>query len=297
MTTIKQLRHFLVLAEELHFAKAAAILGITQSTLSNEIKKMEESLGFKLFDRSDKWDIALTIPGKNFLRHVKDIPSMLESARQNALEIARGQAGILTIAVSNFAYDLFNIGELCRKMRLAYPGVKLKIYDVQRSPQVVKNIRNGQVDVGFFMVSSPEKQAANLKYRQLSSLQMMLGIHCRHPLAVKKHITYDDLKNVPFILPPREETPVIRSFLDEIFMKHCQTLPNVSLEVIGFTGIKQLIATGHGVGLLPQNISIHPEIILRELPFKIPRMLIAACDISNTSLIVKNFMALLNDPD
>ena len=68
-------------------------LGITQSTLSNEIKKLEASLGFKLFDRSDKWDIALTASGKSYLQHVKDIPAMLDFARQNALEIARGGYG------------------------------------------------------------------------------------------------------------------------------------------------------------------------------------------------------------
>ena len=294
MTTVKQLRHFLVLAEELHFAKAALQLGITQSTLSNEIKKMEAALGFNLFDRSDKWDITLTAPGKNYLQHVKDIPGMLDFAKQNALEIARGESGILSVAVSSFAYDIYNIGELCRQMRQSYPKVKLKIYDIQRSPQVAAKIHHGQADVGIFMTGNANRQSDGLKYKKLATLQMMLAIPAKHPLANKQQITIEDLKNTPFILPPREEVPVIRSFMDEYFMKHCQTLPNVSLEIIEFAGMKQLISSGHGVGLLPQKLNIPPEIILKEPPFAIPRMLIAACDENNTSPVVKNFMSLIN---
>lgn len=54
MVSIRQIKNFLVLAEVLHFAKAAAILNISQATLSCEIKKMEQTLGVKLLDRSDK---------------------------------------------------------------------------------------------------------------------------------------------------------------------------------------------------------------------------------------------------
>ena len=219
---------------------------------------------------------------------------MLDFARQNALGIARGDTGVLNIATTNFVYDIFNIGGLCRKMRQNYPGVKLKIYDIQRSPQVAEYIRRGQADVGFFMVGDPRRQCAALKCKKLCTLQMMLAIPARHRLAEKENITVEDLKNVQFILPPREEIPVLRNVLDELFMKHCQTLPSVSLEVIGFAGMKQLVSSGHGVGLLPQKLNIPPEIILKEPPFAIPRMLIAACDENNTSPVVKNFMSLIN---
>ena len=152
MATIRQIQHFLVLAKELHFAKSASILGITQATLSSEIKKLENSLGFQLFDRSNKWEISLTAAGENFFAGVTDIPDMLASARQSAAGIAKGEAGVLSIAISDFIYDFFNLGEVCRQMRQHYPQVKLQIHEVLRSPHVAERIRHGKADIGFFTV-------------------------------------------------------------------------------------------------------------------------------------------------
>lgn len=295
MATIRQIQHFLVLAKELHFAKSANILGITQATLSSEIKKLEDSLGFLLFDRSNKWEISLTVAGENFYNSVCDIPDMLNNARQNAAKIARGEAGVLTIAISSFIYDFFNLGDICRKMRNKYPAVKLQIYDVLRSPQVAEKLRHNKADIGFFTISDPEKQAAGLNYLKLLPMQLMLAIPRNHPLATKDKILAADLKNTHFILPPREEAPNLRKNLDEIFMRECQIIPTVPLEVIGFTGVKQLVASGHGIGFLPARINTPETIVMRQVPFQLPRTLIAAHKENNNSPIVKNFMHLLKD--
>lgn len=296
MATIRQIQHFLVLAKELHFAKSANILGITQATLSSEIKKLESSLGFQLFDRSNKWEITLTAAGESFFNSICDIPDMLKNAQKNAAGIARGNAGILSIAISSFIYDYFNLGEVCRIMREKYPAVKLQIYDIMRSPQVAERVRHGKADIGFFTISDPEKQTSGLKYKKLLPIELKLAIPQNHPLAAKKEISAGDLKNCHFILPPREEAPHLRKHLDEIFMQKCQAVPLVPLEVIGFTGIKQFIAAGHGIGFLPELTGKLPKnIVLREVPFQLPRMLIAAHRENNNSPIVRNFMNLLGE--
>ena len=297
MTTIKQLQHFLTLAEKLHFAQAAEDLGITQATLSNEIKKLETSLGFQLFDRSNKWEISLTASGASYLQHVKEIPAMLDFARQNAREIARGESGILTIAICSFIYSFFNLGEVCRKMRLQYPKVKLQIHDVMRSPQVAEKVRKGMVDIGFFTIADPQSQAAGLRYKKMKTISLSLAIPATHPLTRKSSITARDLKNCHFILPPREEAPMLRQHLDETFMKECQQIPTVPLEVIGFSGVRQLVASGHGIGFLPPQPDITPDIVLKQAPFPMCRYLIAACDENTTSPIVRNFMNLLTEAD
>ena len=74
MVSVKQIQNFLVLAETLHFAKAAAKLGISQATLSGEIKKLEKNLGINLFDRSDRWEIKLTVAGETYRNYIKNIP-------------------------------------------------------------------------------------------------------------------------------------------------------------------------------------------------------------------------------
>ena len=82
MVSIRQIKNFLVLAEVLHFAKAAAILNISQATLSCEIKKMEQTLGVKLLDRSDKWAIKLTAAGQSYYNGIKNIPAVIKLIKQ-----------------------------------------------------------------------------------------------------------------------------------------------------------------------------------------------------------------------
>lgn len=294
MATIKQLCNFLVLCRELHFARAAEKLGISQATLSNEIKKMEQDLGFQLFDRSNRWGITLTDAGKSYWFGVKEIPEMLEGARQNAAEIARGHAGILTIGISNFSYDYFDMGELCRKMRERYPDIQLKIYDMQRSPHVVESLRRGQIDVGFFMISSENtRRAEGFNYKKLLSIELNLALPSTHILASKAKIEPEDLKNCHFILPPREELPTLRKKLDDYFMEKFNKSPIIQLEVLGFAGIRQLIGSGLGVGFLPNRLKVASNVILKKSPFSLSSTLIAARNEDNNSQVVKNFMNLL----
>ena len=87
---------------------------------------------------------------------------------------------------------------------------------------------------------------------------------------------------------------MLRSRLDGIFMKECQQIPVVPLEVLGFAGVKQLASSGHGIGFLPERTNnLPPTLILREPPFELSSTLIAACDENSTSPVVRNFMGLL----
>ena len=105
METIKQVQNFIVLAEELHFARAAHRLGISQAALSNEIKKLELQVGCQLIDRSDRWMIKLTDAGNIYLREIKDIPDAIANAGQLSRKASRGETGTLSIGVAGFIYD------------------------------------------------------------------------------------------------------------------------------------------------------------------------------------------------
>lgn len=297
MSTFKQLHHFLVLAKELHFAKASQKLGITQAALSCDIKKMEQSLGFALFDRSNKWQITLTAAGKNYLNKVRNIPEILDNARLDSSEIARGEAGVLSIAVCSFVYSRFNFGEVCKKMHRTYPKIKLQISDMQRSPQVAEHIRQGRADVGFFMVHDLEQQTDGLSFKKLLQINMMLAVPAGDPLAEKEKLTIGDLKNSCFILPSREEIPLIRQYMDSLFLEKFGHLPTVNLEAVGFQGIAQLVSAGLGVGFLPYSSGeqLPEDVVLKELPFALQRNLIAAWSEDNHSTAVTNFISVLEN--
>jgi DNA-binding transcriptional LysR family regulator len=202
MPTLKQLQNFIVLARELHFAKAAQLLGISQSALSNEIKKLETSVGCQLLDRSDRWMIKLTEAGSIYLRQIKELPELMAEAGQMARKAARGDIGTLSIGVAGLIYDFVDIGRLCKDMLQKYPDVKLRIYDTLVSPAAASLVRSGKCDISFFAASNISNNMENLLYKKTVDIPLAFAIPANNPLAHKENLTIQDLKYSHFIFPP-----------------------------------------------------------------------------------------------
>ena len=295
MITLKQLRNFIILSEELHFARAANLLGISQSALSNEIKKLENSVGCQLIDRSDRWMIKLTEAGALYLRQIKNIPDLMSEAAQIARKAARGDTGTLSIGVAGLIYDFVDIGQLCKNMLQKYPDVKIRIYDMLVSPAAISLVRSGKCDISFFASSNISNNLENLNFRKIVDIPLAFAIPANNPLANKKDLTLTDLKYSHFILPPVEEAPRLRKYFENYFLQHCQTAPLIVHEAAGTNGSLQLVSAGLGIALTP-----HPpakanlkNVVLRHIPLGIDRFTIAAWDEHNTSKVLHNFIALL----
>ena len=299
MVTLRQLQNFLVLAEELHFARAAQILGISQAALSNEIKKLETSVGCQLFDRSDRWMIKLTEAGTIYLRQVKGVPEIMEDAGQLARKASRGENGTLSIAVSGLIYTYIDIGQLCRNMLHKYPEVKLRIYDTLVSPATADMVRSGKCDIGFFASSNISHVPENLGFRKLNTIPLSFAIPAANPLAHKKDLKIQDLKNSHFIFPPAEETPRLRKHFESFFFKHCQSAPLIVHEVAGVNGSLQLVRAGLGIALIPRPVTNVSEkgVVLRDVPIGIDRFVIAAWDEHNSSMVLRNFISILSNQE
>lgn len=295
MITIKQIRNFTALAEELHFARAAQKLGISQAALSNEIKKLENSLGCQLFDRSDRWMIKLTDAGMIYLRQIKSIPDTMDEAGQMARKASRGETGTLSIGVAGLIYDFVNIGQLCKNMLQKYPEVKLRIYDTLVSPAAASLVHSGKCDISFFASSNISPHLQNLKCRKITDIQLAFAIPASNPLAKKADLKIQDFKHSHFILPPPEEAPRLRAHFQNFFLQHCQSSPLIVHEAAGANGSLQLVAAGLGIALTPsppvrENLK---NVVLRHLPLGIERFTVAAWDESNTSQVLRNFIAML----
>ena len=295
MVTIKQISNFLVLAKTLHFAKAAHELGISQATLSGEIKKLETTLGFQLFDRSDKWAITLTEAGLSYFHHVKNIPGDVKLAKQEAGKCARGESGTLSIAVSSVAYDYVNLGNICRNMNMTYPDVRLRVFDLPLTVSRFDYLRNGKADVAFFACSDTMPPPEGYVFKRLISLPVMLALPRHSHWAKNPDLQISDLKNAPFVLPPREEAPNLRQALDDLFIKTCQQPPCATCEVIGYSGTLQFVAANMGVGIIfQQRVNLYPDkVVLKKLPVQIERSLMIGYREHNQSQVLKNFLQLL----
>ena len=128
---LRHLRCFTVLAEELHFTRAAERLHIEQSPLSRSIKELEEDLGVLLFDR-DRRGTKLTQAGSVFLQDVRRVFTTLEQARENVRAIAAGYHGSLRIAVSDGAAGP-KLSAFLARCREDLPEVEVRISETPLS--------------------------------------------------------------------------------------------------------------------------------------------------------------------
>lgn len=143
---LRHLRCFVVLAEELHFTRAAERLHIEQPPLSRAIKELEDELGVTLFDR-DRRGTRLTVAGAAFLQDTRRLFTVLEQARENARAIAAGLRGSLRIAISDGAMDP-RLSAFLARCRAEEPEVEIRLSEVPLTEQI-RGLRSGDFTIGF----------------------------------------------------------------------------------------------------------------------------------------------------
>jgi DNA-binding transcriptional LysR family regulator len=297
MVTLTQIRNFITLAEELHFAKAAEKLNISQSALSGEIRKLERILQCQLFDRSDRWNIHLTNSGTAYYRKLKILPVLLEEARMDALKAARGESGVLSVAVNQTLYNHINMSLIFRKMFARYPDVRLKILDCA-SDVASEALLEGSCDVAFLSTNMLlENTLRQLQFEEMFRTPLALVIPKNHPLASKRKLSVGDFKECSFIMPPASESMALREKLERFFIEQGKFTPHVVQEARGLLATQHLVAAGLGIGILPESMfNVFPDyIVYRKAPFPMERTVVAAWNGNNTSQILRNFLKLLKE--
>ena len=297
MVTLNQLKNFLYLAETLHFARAAQKLGITQAALSRDIKKLETEISCQLFDRSDKWNIVLTASGTVYYERLKDFPGMLENARMEACKAASGETGTLRIMVHPSIYNQVDMSLVFQRMLTKWPDVKLKINDAV-SDLAAEALNKGECDVAFYSTTYfPKSNNPHFITKEMFTTPFVLALPVNHRLAGKEKISVTDLSNCRFIMPPVEDAPEFRRHLEGMFIKEGRFTPIVAQEARGPMATLNLVAASLGVGILPATFrNVFPDrIVLRELPFKAERTVVAAWLDNNPAPALQNFLSILGN--
>ncbi len=142
----RQLKYFLAVAEELHFGRAAKRLYISQPPLSQQIKKFEDELGVKLFQRN-KRSVALTAAGVSLLRDAPGILRALDRAKSNLLDAATGQGGQFVLGYIGPALET-PLADIIRDFKMQYPSVRLDLREMYTNDQL-KAVRSGDIDAGI----------------------------------------------------------------------------------------------------------------------------------------------------
>lgn len=246
--TFRKLRYFLVLAEELHFGRAAQRLHISQPPLSASLRQLEEELGAQLLARSSK-HVALTTAGEAFQRQARRLLEDLEDSRALVRRIADGATGILRVGFTP-AMLFRRLPQALQALQAAHPGIEIQLLE-RNSTDQVQGLETGQLDIGFIHAMPLPETLATLTLAD----EPFLGCLPRHhPLASRSALNLRDLAGEPLVMFRRDLSP---HYYDRILgLFHVADLkPTITHEVSQWLTIVALIAHGMGVALVPASLA------------------------------------------
>ena len=192
---LRQLKYFVKVAELLSFSKAAKSLYITQSTLSQQIKQLEDELDVALLFRNNH-KVILTEAGETFLKGAKKTLAEADDNKAKILDIASGHRGILNIGVT------YSFGSILTESVLAfkkeYPDVALNV-TYRSMMELMEMVSDGNLDFALSFRSS--EKIDNVESHILFDNKLCIVVRENHPLTRKEFVRLADLENYELILP------------------------------------------------------------------------------------------------
>ncbi len=246
---LRYLHYFATVAEQQSFTRAAEKLRIAQSSISQQIKTLEEELEVKLLLRT-KRSVKLTAAGHAFLREANDILNRVEQSRVEAQRAAQGETGALSIGFFKTGSSLF-LPELIHAYRTHYPSVRIDLHEQIPSEQL-DSLQVGRIDLGF-MRPPPKAQAARFVQERVYRDRAVALLPDRHALACSRKISLEKMANENWVLLSRSTAPE----LVDGFMLLCANAgfsPRVINEPATIQAALTMVAAGIGVSLAPSSV-------------------------------------------
>jgi DNA-binding transcriptional LysR family regulator len=197
---LRHLRHFVAVAEELHFTRAAARLHMAQQPLSASIRRLERELGVDLLRRTTR-RVELTEAGTALLERAREAVQAADAAFDAAQATGRGEAGVLTIGVSPGVR--YGLDPLFDALRDRYPLLRIRLRQAS-SQLLVEDLTAGALDLGIgFCAQAPPSLAA----RRLRNEPAIVTVAASHPLAGNDRVDLHALREETFALDDPDDGP------------------------------------------------------------------------------------------
>ncbi len=245
---LRQLRYLLVLGKELHFAKAAEKLFITQPALSKQIQKLEEELGLKLFDRT-KRKVSLTKAGAYLMDEAEYMLNHLERAVDATKRKALGEDGEIRVGFVGSAMQSI-IPDLLERLNQEHPQVHTALEESNNKNQL-DAIAHDKLDIGFVRLESVH---SGFKSKMVFEDSFSLVISKHHQLQPKDFKSLDQLAEEQFILFSNDYSQEYYDIVMSIFEDH-GFQPRVSHRSVQSNSIFRLVERGLGVAIVPSSLA------------------------------------------
>jgi DNA-binding transcriptional LysR family regulator len=246
-------RYFIAVAEELHFGRAAARLGMAQPPLSQRIRALERQLGVTLLKRSSR-RAELTDAGKLFLVEAKRALAQIDHACAIAREAERGHVGEINVGLTASLPLTPSFRKLYQHFQLKYPGVRLVLHEMSTQQQI-DALHGGRLHVGFPRTSGARPVSDTLGMSIFGREELLIVVGHDHPLAKtdpKARISPTRLAQDRFVFFTRE---MGGSTYDQV-ISMCRSAgfePRVAQEARQVVTLIGLVAAGAGITLVSSS--------------------------------------------
>ncbi len=243
----RHLRYFLMLAEELHFGRAAQRLAISQPPLSLNIQQLEASVGAPLFTRNSR-GVQLTAAGQAFVPAARALLAQASAAAREARDVAEGQSGQLQIG---FAGTMLYCGlpQILSRFQLSHPRLRLVLRELSSTEQLSELLRD-RLDVGF--VHTP-RVPPGFEQILVASQPLVACLPENHPLARAPSLRLQDLQGQSLVVVSRTVSPDDHERILQC-CEHAGWMPQVVHELRHWLSVVSLVSQGQGAALVPQAL-------------------------------------------
>jgi len=250
---LRQIRYFLAVAQELHFTRASKALYVAQPALSQQIRLLEEEIGTRLFERTNR-RVRLTPAGEAFLARARFALEQAAKAASDAARVGRGEAGSISIGfVSTAIYSV--LPQLLRWCRDQLPAVHVELHELEPSEQFAA-LRRGSLDVGMMHASMEDPELESVV---VSRERLVVALPEKHPAALKQRVDLRLLAQETVLLPPRHELAGFHDLVVSAFQR-AGYMPAATQSVRLLQTAVGLIAGGIGIALVPVSFQEHLRI-------------------------------------
>jgi LysR family transcriptional regulator, hydrogen peroxide-inducible genes activator len=242
---LDQLRYFCAIVDDGGFSRAARRIHVSQPSLSQQIRKLEDELGARLFDRLGR-SVRLTELGRAFLPHARGVLRELEAARGDVLEKKASIGGAICVGVIPTIAPYF-LPPILATFSRKHPEARVTVVE-EITPLLLEKLRAGGMDAAIAALPLPVR-GHEFAVLPLLRERLYAVLPKRHPLARASSLSLGDLSPEPFLLLRDghcfRETAVAackRAHLD----------PQIVFESGQFSSILSMVSAGHGVSIVPE---------------------------------------------
>jgi DNA-binding transcriptional LysR family regulator len=256
---LRQLQHFIAVAEEGHFTRAAGRVNIVQSALSASIRALEGELGAQLFVRSTR-QVRLTVAGGVLLDKARLILEAVGAARAAVVEVQNLESGKLSVGTMQSLPPFLDLPALLARFHAQHPKIEIRLTQGS-ADHMLDCLREGRLDLAFFPLG---EDAGDVVTRLIACEEMVLACGPGHALAGRTDVQPAELARVPFV--DFERGWGTRRQVDQIFAQ-ANIQRRIAFEVNELGTLLDLVAQGLGVALVPEAIARghHPAVGIAHL--------------------------------